>query len=60
MQEIDSLRTISLTIIDNMISTGLDDTNKSLGSNYVLCALTLVSSIAAEQFPWLYQSVSHF
>lgn len=60
MQEIDSLRTISLTIIDNMISKGLDDTNKSLGSNYVLCALTLVSSVAAEQFPWLYQSVSHF
>ena len=41
-----------------MISRGINNASKSLGANYILCALTLVNTDAAENLPWLYQSVS--
>lgn len=53
----ESLLNITLKIINNMVNKGIDDPNKTLGCNLVLCALTLVSSEAAESLPWLYQSV---
>ena len=55
---IDELREKSLNIIDNLISRGINDASKSLGANYVLCALTLVSYDAAMAYPWLYDSVA--
>ena len=47
------------SIIENMISDGVDDESKKLGAIYVLCGLTLVNIDAANALPWLYQSVIH-
>jgi len=46
-------------ILTELVTTGADDGSKWLGASYVLSALTLVSSEAADALPWLYQSVSH-
>ena len=54
----DKLRKHVLFIVQNLILTAADEPNRSLGANYVLCALTLVNNDAAASMPWLYQSVS--
>ena len=51
------LKRITLNVIEQMIKRGISASNRSLGANYVLCALTLVSAEAATAIPWLYQSV---
>jgi hypothetical protein len=51
------LKRIALNVIEQMIKRGISASNRSLGANYVLCALTLVSADAAAAIPWLYQSV---
>ena len=48
-----------LNIIEVLISSGVDESSKSLGAYYCLAALTLVNNEAAEAMPWLYQSVMH-
>ena len=55
----EELRENALQIIENMIKRGRSVSYKTLGANYVLCALTLVSQQAAISMPWLYQSVAH-
>jgi len=55
----EELRENALQIIENTIKKGRSLSYKTLGANYVLCALTLVSSHAAISLPWLYQSVAH-
>ena len=45
--------------MNNLITKGTTDENKSLGAFYVLAALTLVNNEAAESMPWLYESVSY-
>ena len=50
------LRQECFVIINRLISAN-DSGNKSLGANYVLCALTLVNTEAATNMPWLYESV---
>ena len=45
--------------MNNLISKGTTQENKSLGAFYVLAALTLVNNDAATSLPWLYESVSH-
>ena len=55
----EELRDTALQIIENMIKMGRTVSYKTLGANYVLCALTLVSHQAAYSMPWLYQSVAH-
>lgn len=50
------LRQECFEIIKRLISAN-DSSNKSLGANYVLCALTLVNFEAATNMPWLYESV---
>ena len=55
-----TLQRISLSLIEKMVSTGIDEDCKYLGSSYVLCALTLVNENAAESMPWLYQSVIEY
>lgn len=52
----EELKKDALDIIEKFLSAN-DVSNKSLGANYVLCALTLVSQEAAESLPWLYESV---
>ncbi len=44
--------------MENIVTKGINHASKTLGANYVLCALTLVNNDAAQSLPWLYQSVS--
>lgn len=53
----ETLQRISLTLMENLVNTGIDRDRKYLGSSYVLCALTLVNENAAQCLPWLYESV---
>ena len=50
------LKTI-LPSLEQLVKTGINRDAKILGTYYVLSALTLVNSSAAEAMPWLYQSV---
>ena len=54
----EQLKRIALNIIEVMIKHGITESNRTLGANYVLCALTLVSAEAATSMPWLFQSVA--
>jgi hypothetical protein len=55
-----NIKTLALIIIDQFVKNGVDRESRILGTNFVLCALTLVSEAAAEALPWLYQSVAIF
>ena len=45
-----------ITLIDILVNSGINANACSLGSYYVLCALTIVSPDAAEALPWLYEA----
>jgi hypothetical protein len=51
------LQDLALNIMEKMVRSGVNQDSRCLGANYVLCALTLVSSEAALALPWLFQSV---
>ena len=53
----DQIREMSLEVMEDMIFTGLDNDNRSLGAFHVLSALTLVSVPARSNMPWLYESL---
>jgi hypothetical protein len=55
----DSIININLTLIERFITSAVAEADRCLGSNFILCALTLVSIPAREALPWLYQSVMH-
>ena len=48
-----------LGVIEEFVNKGLNHDSKVLGSYYVLSALTLVNSQAADALPWLYESVNY-
>jgi hypothetical protein len=50
---------INLTVIERFINSAVSEGDRCLGSDFILCALTLVSIPAREALPWLYQSVMH-
>lgn len=52
------LMELSLDVIRCLVTSSNDEQMRCLGTNYVLCALTLVNNEAALQLPWLYQSVA--
>ena len=54
---LNELKTTSMSIIERFIKSGISEQFKSLGAQYVLTALTIVSNNAAIALPWLYQSV---
>ena len=54
------LRSQALVVMERLVNSGVDADSRSLGSCYVLGALTLVSEDAAVAMPWLYQSFSYF
>jgi hypothetical protein len=56
---LENIININLTVIDRFISSAVLEADRCLGSNFILCALTLVSIPAREALPWLYQSVMH-
>jgi hypothetical protein len=49
-----------LDVLEKFVNNGIDRDSKTLGSYYVLGALTLVNESAASSLPWLFQSVSFF
>ena len=49
-----------LEVLEKIVNTGVNVDSKSLGSYYVLGALTLVNESTATALPWLFQSVSYF
>lgn len=47
----------AVTLIQRLISNGVDNSSKWLGASYCLSAITLVNQTAAQALPWLYESV---
>jgi len=58
-ESINYVQYYTLDIINNFITKGRREDDKSLGAFYVLSALTLVNQDAANALPWLYESVCH-
>lgn len=58
--DINNVKKVILEVLEKLVNSGIDTDSKSLGSYYVLAALTLVNIDAATSLPWLFQSVSHF
>jgi hypothetical protein len=58
--QINNIRKLVLELLEKFVNSGVDNDSKSLGAYYVLGALTLVSSSAAETIPWLFQSFAYF
>ena len=58
--DLNRLRQTGLSLIQSLVLTAIDDSTRSLGANYVLCALTLVNVAAANSLPWLFQSVTQY
>lgn len=56
--QLSKLQDISIDLIEILSTRSSNHANRCLGANYVLCALTLVSSEAAYNLPWLYDSVA--
>jgi hypothetical protein len=48
-----------ITIMENMIYSGVDDEYRKLGALHVLSGLTIVSSGARQSLPWLYESIAY-
>lgn len=46
-----------LNVMDNLVNSGINNSSRSLGVYYILCAFTLVNRDAAEAMPWLYEAV---
>ena len=51
------IRKYAIKICENLIYYGITDDDKNMGAYYILTALTLQSTEAANALPWLYQSV---
>jgi hypothetical protein len=59
IEDIDRIQNSILSILEKMVTTGIDKDSKCLGAYYVLGALTLVNQDAATSLPWLYQAVCY-
>ena len=55
--DIITIKKYCYTIVNNLINSAQIAQNQNLGAIYVLTALTLVNSEAANALPWLFQSV---
>lgn len=58
--DIYTIRQELICLLDTFVNSGIDKENQTLGSYYVLSALTLVSHEASIALPWLYQSVQYY
>lgn len=59
LDTLELLRELALRQTEMMVCSGVTEGDRALGTLYVLSALTLGSSGAAEAMPWLYESVLH-
>lgn len=57
--ELDIIREKLLCVMEQFVTCGIDNDNKCLGANYVLCSLTLVNQEVAMALPWLYEAAHH-
>jgi len=57
---LDSVKLYVLQVLEKFVTTGINQDSKTLGSYYILGALTIVNENAAASLPWLYQSFSYF
>ena len=55
----DNIKYVILEILEKFVNSGINNDSKTLGSYYVLGALTLVNDNASLSLPWLYQSFSY-
>jgi hypothetical protein len=55
---IEEIQFACLTVIENLVYTGIDDEHRKIGALHVLSALTLVSISARQAMPWLYEAVA--
>jgi hypothetical protein len=54
------IKKVILEVLEKFVNSGINRDSKSLGSYYILGALTLVNENAANAYPWLFQSFSYF
>jgi hypothetical protein len=47
-----------ITVVENIVYTGITDDYRKIGTFHVLSAFTLVSNEARQSLPWLYESVA--
>ncbi len=57
VESIEIMKRVCLTVIENIIYTGINNEYRQIGAMHVLSALTLVSTNARAGLPWLYESV---
>lgn len=53
----DQLKMLCLSIMEQMVLTGIDKDHKMLGTFHALTALTVVSAPARSNLPWLFESL---
>lgn len=54
-----NIKNITLNVMEKLIFSAVNDSDKNLGALYILSALTLVSNDAGNALPWLYTSVNY-
>ena len=57
LDDFEELRQVCLTVMENIIYTGINDDFKRIGAMHVLTALTHTSPDARNAIPWLYESI---
>jgi len=55
----DEIKLACVTVIENLIYTGVDDEHRKLGALHILSALTMVSIPARNAMSWLYESIAY-
>lgn len=57
LNDIDELRRVCITVMENFVYTGADEDFRKIGAMHVLTVLTHVSLDARNSIPWLYESI---
>ena len=57
-ENLNIVKRAAVTVVENIIYTGINNEFRQIGALHVLSALTLVSSQARGSLPWLYESVN--
>jgi len=54
---LEQIQMICVTVMENLIYTGIDEEYRKIGALHVLSGLTIVSGAARIAMPWLYESI---